>query len=80
MAAGLYIINRKEARSRLYALSLGLFLCGVFLCELVVIPQAVRFLLQFNEWLGVNAELRLEDWLSFALLMPLVFGISFQTR
>jgi sec-independent protein translocase protein TatC len=59
--------------------SLALFLAGVFLCELFVIPQAVRFLLEFNEWIGVGAEWRLEDWLSFALMLPLVFGISFQT-
>ncbi len=78
VAAGLYTTEKKLVHVYM-PFSLGLFLCGVFLCELVVIPQAVRFLLQFNEWLGVNAELRLVDWLSFALLMPLVFGISFQT-
>jgi sec-independent protein translocase protein TatC len=78
VAAGLYTTEKKLVHVYM-PFSLGLFLCGVFLCELVVIPQAVRFLLEFNDWLGVNAELRLEDWLSFALLMPLVFGISFQT-
>ncbi|CAN5160167.1 twin-arginine translocase subunit TatC [soil metagenome] len=78
VAAGLYSTEKKLVHVYM-PFSLFLFLCGVFLCELVVIPQAVRFLLEFNEWLGVNPELRLEDWLSFALLMPLVFGISFQT-
>jgi len=27
----------------------------------------------------VDPDLRLNEWLSFALLMPLVFGVSFQT-
>jgi sec-independent protein translocase protein TatC len=35
--------------------------------------------LWFNEWLGLEPELRLNEWLSFALLLPLVFGLSFQT-
>src|SRR5207244_446089 len=32
-----------------------------------------------NEWLGLEPDLRLNEWLSFALLLPLVFGLSFQT-
>jgi sec-independent protein translocase protein TatC len=78
VAAGLYS-NEKRLVHVYMPFSLALFLCGVFLCEFIVIPQAVRFLLEFDEWLGVHPELRLDDWLSFALLMPLVFGISFQT-
>jgi len=41
--------------------------------------QAVRAMLWFNEWLGVDAEIRLNEWLSFAIMMPLVFGLAFQT-
>jgi sec-independent protein translocase protein TatC len=78
VAAGLYS-NEKKLVHVYMPFSLALFLTGVFLAEFVVIPQAVRFLLEFDEWLGVSPELRLEDWLSFALMMPLVFGISFQT-
>jgi sec-independent protein translocase protein TatC len=42
-------------------------------------PAAVEALLGFNEWLGLEPDLRLSEWLGFTLLMPLVFGISFQT-
>ena len=31
------------------------------------------------EWLGLEPELRLGEWLGFAVLMPLVFGVAFQT-
>src|SRR5205085_11440783 len=48
-------------------------------CELWVIPKAIEALLWFNEWLGLEPDLRLNEWLSFALLLPLVFGLSFQT-
>lgn len=78
VAVGLYPNERRRVWVFL-PLSLGLFLGGVALCELVVLPVSVRYLLSFNEWLGYEPELRLSDWLSFALFMPVLFGIAFQT-
>jgi sec-independent protein translocase protein TatC len=78
IAAGLYPHEKKYVNYYL-PFSLGLFLSGVAVCEFLVIPQAVRVLLEFNEWLGLEPDLRLNEWLSFAILMPLVFGLSFQT-
>jgi sec-independent protein translocase protein TatC len=59
--------------------SLGLFITGVLLCQFVVLPNAVAALLKFNEWLGFDPEIRLNEWLGLAIILPLVFGISFQT-
>jgi sec-independent protein translocase protein TatC len=42
-------------------------------------PTAVNALLWFNEWLELEPDLRLNEWLGFAIWMPLVFGLSFQT-
>jgi sec-independent protein translocase protein TatC len=78
VAAGLYPHEKKYVHVYL-PFSLGLFLAGVFLCELFVIPRAIEALLWFNEWLGLKPDLRLNEWLSFAILMPLVFGLAFQT-
>jgi sec-independent protein translocase protein TatC len=78
VAAGLYPHERRYIHKYL-PISLGLFLAGVFLCQFMVIPKAINALLWFNEWLGLEPELRLNEWLSFALIVPLVFGISFQT-
>jgi sec-independent protein translocase protein TatC len=78
IAAGLYP-NEKRYVNVFLPVSIGLFLVGVLLCEFVVIPQAVHALLWFNEWLELEPELRLNEWLSFAILVPLVFGLSFQT-
>jgi sec-independent protein translocase protein TatC len=78
VAAGLYPHEKRLVQVNL-PLSIGLFLGGVALCEFVVLPTGVDYLMSFNDWLGYEPELRLSDWLGFALLMPLVFGIAFQT-
>jgi sec-independent protein translocase protein TatC len=78
IAAGLYPQEKKLVNHYL-PFSILLFLGGVSLCQFVVMPQTISALLAFNEWLGIEPELRLNDWLNFALLMPLLFGLSFQT-
>jgi sec-independent protein translocase protein TatC len=78
VAAGLYPHEKKLIHVYL-PFSLGLFLAGVFVCQFLVMPQAVAAMLWFNEWLGITPELRLNEWLSFAIWMPVIFGVSFQT-
>jgi sec-independent protein translocase protein TatC len=78
VAAGLYAHEKRYVNVYL-PFSLVLFLAGVVLCEWIVIPKAVEALLWFNEWLGFEPDLRLNEWLGFAIIMPLVFGLSFQT-
>jgi sec-independent protein translocase protein TatC len=78
VAAGLYPHEKKLVNVYL-PFSLGLFLAGVFLCQFLVIPKALETFLWFNEWLGLKPDMRLNEWLSFAILLPVIFGISFQT-
>ncbi len=78
VAAGLYRHERRYVKQYL-PFSLGLFLSGVFLCFLFVLPVTLKFLLQFNVWLGVAPTLRLSEWMGFATILPLIFGVSFQT-
>ena len=78
IGAGLYPHEKKYVYMYL-PLSLGLFLGGCALAEFGVLPLGVRYLLGFNEWLGVEPELRLSEWLSFAVMVPLIFGAAFQT-
>jgi sec-independent protein translocase protein TatC len=78
IAAGLY----RHERAYLYQLlpyALGLFLAGIFLCFFAVLPLTLRFLLEFNVWLGVTPMLRLSEWIGFATILTLVFGLCFQT-
>jgi sec-independent protein translocase protein TatC len=78
VAAGLYPQEKSYVNTFL-PISIGLFLIGVVMCEFLVIPRAVNALLWFNKWLELEPEFRLNEWLGFAILMPLVFGVSFQT-
>jgi len=78
VAAGLYPHERKYVYM-MFGPSVGLFIAGVLLCQFVVLPGAVKALLMFNQWLGFDPDIRLNEWLSLAILLPLVFGVSFQT-
>ena len=78
IAAGLYPHEKKYINIFL-PFSLGLFLAGVLVCQFIVIPKAIEALLFFNEWMNLEPDMRLNEWLTFAIMMPVVFGISFQT-
>jgi sec-independent protein translocase protein TatC len=78
IAAGLYPSEKRLVNVYL-PFSLFLFIAGVLVCQFFVIRNAIKAMLWFNEWLGLSADLRLNEWLGFALMMPIVFGISFQT-
>jgi sec-independent protein translocase protein TatC len=38
----------------------------------------LAFLFQFYDWMGIDPDPRITDWLTFVLILPLGFGISFQ--
>jgi sec-independent protein translocase protein TatC len=78
VGAGLYPHEKKYVYV-FFGPSVVLFVGGVVLCQFLVLPSAVKALLVFNEWLGFDPDIRLKEWLSLAILLPLVFGISFQT-
>lgn len=78
VAAGLYPEEKRLVHVYL-PVSVALFIGGVLVCQFFVIPKAIAALLMFNEWLGFKPDLRLNEWLSFAILMPVIFGVSFQT-
>jgi sec-independent protein translocase protein TatC len=77
VAAGLYPHEKKFVHVFL-PFSIGLFLAGAALAFFFVFEPVLSFLLQFNTWLGIDPDPRISDWLSFVLILPLGFGISFQ--
>lgn len=77
VAAGLYPHERKYVYTYL-PMSVFLFLFGVVFCFYGVFPTVLDFLLGFNARLGITAQIRISEWINFAVLMPLLFGVSFQ--
>ncbi|AMV32275.1 Sec-independent protein translocase protein TatCy [Pirellula sp. SH-Sr6A] len=77
VAAGLYPHERRYVYYFLPA-SLSLFWTGALFAFFVVFQLVISFLLNFNAMMGVGTSPRLNDYMSFALLLPLGFGISFQ--
>ena len=77
VAAGLYPHERKYIYTFL-PMSIALFLGGVFFCFYAVLPTVLDFLLGYNTRIGLTAQIRISEWISFAITLPLMFGISFQ--
>jgi sec-independent protein translocase protein TatC len=77
VAAGLYPHEKKYVHVFL-PFSLGLFLAGAALAFFVVFRFVLAFLFTFYDWMGIDPDPRISDWLTFVLILPLGFGISFQ--
>lgn len=77
VAAGLFPHERKYVY-RFLPLSLGLFIAGAVFCFYLVFPIVLDFLIGFSKWMEVVLRPRLSEYISFALLLPVMFGISFQ--
>ena len=77
IAEGLYPTERKYVHLFL-PISIGLFAAGVLLAYFFVFAPVLDFLFSFNAQLGIAPEMRINDWLSFVLMLPLGFGIAFQ--
>ncbi len=77
IASGLYPHERRYVYFFL-PVSLFLFLGGAALAFFFIFELVLRFLLTFNESLGIDAAPRLTDYMTFALMLPLGFGVAFQ--
>lgn len=77
VAAGLYPHERRFVY--VYGtMSLALFLIGAAFCFYAVFPFVLNFLLKFNASLQIAPQIRISEWISFAIMLPIMFGISFQ--
>lgn len=77
IAAGLYPHERKYVHVYL-PMSIALFLLGALSGYFYAFPLMLDFLISFNDWLGIDFTPRLSEYISMAMLMPLMFGVSFQ--
>jgi len=77
VAAGLYPHERRYVNIYL-PFSVGLFVFGAAVAFYGAFPLVLKFLFSFNRSLGIEIDPRISEWLSFALFLPLGFGIAFQ--
>ena len=77
VAAGLYHHERKYVHIYL-PMSIGLFISGALFCFYFVFPLVLSFLIGFSRWMDIVVYPRLTDYINLALMLPLMFGISFQ--
>jgi sec-independent protein translocase protein TatC len=77
VAAGLYPHEKKYVY-HFIPVSVGLFVVGAYFAFFYVFKFVLDFLFFFNSWMNVEPDLRISEWINFALLFPLGFGISFQ--
>lgn len=77
VAAGLYP-SEKQYVHYFMPISTLLFLSGIMLAYFFVFAPVLSFLFSFNAQLGIAPEMRINDWLSFVLFLPLGFGLAFQ--
>ncbi|NCY02218.1 MAG: twin-arginine translocase subunit TatC, partial [Planctomycetia bacterium] len=77
VAAGLYPHEKRWVWLFL-PVSLALFLAGVALAFFFVFDFVLDYLLAFNEWLGLDPDPRISEWLGFVLILPIGFGLGFQ--
>lgn len=78
VAEGLYPHEKKYVYF-LLPISIGLFFFGVMICQFFIMPAALQALFSFNAWLQIDPDLRLREWLGFAIMMPVITGLCFQT-
>jgi len=77
VAAGLYPHEQKYVYYYL-PISIALFVLGVCLAFFFVFDPVLKFLFSFNASMGIDPQLRIGEWLSFVMFLPLGFGIAFQ--
>ncbi|MCA9265630.1 MAG: twin-arginine translocase subunit TatC [Planctomycetales bacterium] len=77
VAAGLYPHEKGYVYTFL-PFSMALFAAGAILAFVFVFPFVLNFLFLYNQNLEIVPNLRLSEWMSLALFLPIGFGISFQ--
>jgi sec-independent protein translocase protein TatC len=77
VAAGLYPHEKRYIHIFL-PVSIILFLTGAGMAFFLVFEKVLTFLFSFNAMLGIDPDPRISEWMSFVLLLPLGFGVSFQ--
>lgn len=77
VAPGLYQHERRFAFP-FVAIATFFFLAGIFFCYYLVLPFALRFFFLEYQSIGVRPNIKISEYLSFAVMLLLVFGLVFE--
>lgn len=77
VGAGLYPSEKKYVY-RFLPLSITLFIGGFAIAFFIVFEFMLAFLFRFNAGMEIEPDTRISEWLNFALLVPIAFGVAFQ--
>ena len=77
IAVGLYAHERRFVNLSL-PFSVALFLLGVSTCYFLIFPYMLQFFLGANDWMDLEPEIRLSEWVGFAVMLTIIFGVMFQ--
>jgi len=77
VAAGLYPHEKKYVYYFI-PVSIGLFVGGAAFAFFCVFQFVLDFLFSFNAMMNIDPDPRISEWIGFALMLPLGFGVSFQ--
>jgi sec-independent protein translocase protein TatC len=74
-------LKKQEKKYFGYAFTIGtgLFLSGVLLCYFYVLPIALKGMVAYTKWMGLNSDVwRAEEYFSFVLTFMIGMGLSFE--
>lgn len=74
---GLYAHERRFVNLTL-PFTVGLFLAGVAGCYFLMLPIMLQFFLGVNSWMDLQPEIRISEWVGFAVMLMLLCGAVFQ--
>jgi sec-independent protein translocase protein TatC len=77
ISAGLYAHEKKYIHFYL-PLSVGLFFLGAAIAFKFVFSPVLHFLFSYNQGMSIDPDLRISEWLSFVMILPIGFGLGFQ--
>ena len=77
IAAGLYPHEKKYVYLFI-PVSIVLFVGGAAFAFFCVFQFVLDFLFGFNAWMHIDPDPRISEWIGFALMLPVGFGVSFQ--
>ena len=77
IAVGLYANERRFVMMSL-PFSLALFILGVLTCYFLAFPRMLDFFFVTNDWLDIESDIRLNEWVGFSVVLMLIFGLGFQ--